>query len=126
MPAGGGAHGESDDVAPWGRRPAGQRGAGLMLADLARRIGWRGVTLGAAAEQYLAEMRHLASWQSRRAEVRAWPPQAQSIRQDGILQPLLVRPTRATAGLEGERYEIWRKRLGVEPSPPAQAGSDRF
>ena len=43
-----------------------------MLADLARRIGWRGVTLGGAAEQYLAEMRHLASWQSRRAEVRAW------------------------------------------------------
>ena len=31
---------------------------------------------------------------------------AASIRQDGILQPLLVRPTPATAGLEGERYEI--------------------
>ena len=31
---------------------------------------------------------------------------AESIRQSGILEPLLVRPTKATAGLEGERYEI--------------------
>ena len=31
---------------------------------------------------------------------------AASIRQDGILQPLLLRPTKATAGLTGERFEI--------------------
>lgn len=33
---------------------------------------WRAQTFGAAADAYLSEVRHLSSWMSRRAEVRAW------------------------------------------------------